>query len=177
MEYEVQSALEYEFRRNGAEGPGYPSIVGSGPFSTVLHYDKGTRRMEAGDVVVVDVGAPNTADTLATLPERIPFLGKFTARQREIYRKSCSEARKAAIAAVRPGATLARIHAAAFDYIRSKGGYAEILHSWDGAIISACEVHDVGSTARPLNQTWSSQSSPESTFRKKSSASESRTTL
>src|SRR5262249_36804813 len=57
MEYEVEAALEFEFRRHGAERPGYPSIVGSGPFSTVLHYDKSTRRMEMGDVVVVDVGA------------------------------------------------------------------------------------------------------------------------
>src|SRR5262245_52689830 len=54
MEYEVEAAVEFEFRRNGAERPGYPSIIGSGPFSTILHYDKNSRRMEVGDVVVVD---------------------------------------------------------------------------------------------------------------------------
>src|SRR5207244_9759824 len=32
IEYEVQAAIEFEFTRNGAERPGYPSIVGSGPF-------------------------------------------------------------------------------------------------------------------------------------------------
>src|SRR5262249_18644354 len=37
MEYEVEAIVEFEFRRNGAERPGYPSIIGSGPFSTILH--------------------------------------------------------------------------------------------------------------------------------------------
>src|SRR5262249_37319844 len=53
MEYEIEAALEYEFRRNGAEGPGFPSIVGSGPLSTILHYNKNERRTKAGDLVVV----------------------------------------------------------------------------------------------------------------------------
>src|SRR3989449_4970981 len=60
MEYEVQAALEFEFTRNGAERPGYPSIVGSGPFSTILHYNDNTRRIQAGDVVVVDIWAQNS---------------------------------------------------------------------------------------------------------------------
>ena len=146
MEYEVQAALEYEFRRNGAEGPGYPSIVGSGPFSTVLHYDKGTRRMEAGDVVVVDVGAEYSGYT-GDVTRTYPVSGKFTARQREIY-QVVLEAQKAAIAAVRPGATLARIHAAAFDYIRSKGYAKYFIHGTSHHL--GLQVHDVGSTARPL---------------------------
>jgi Xaa-Pro aminopeptidase len=84
MEYEVEAAVEFEFRRNGAERPGYPSIVGSGPFSTILHYDKNSRRMETGDVVVVDVGAEYSGYS-ADVTRTYPVSGKFTARQREIY--------------------------------------------------------------------------------------------
>jgi Xaa-Pro aminopeptidase len=146
MEYEVQAALEYEFRRSGAEGPGYPSIVGSGPFSTILHYDKGTRRMEAGDVVVVDVGAEYSGYS-ADITRTYPVSGKFSARQKEIY-QIVLDAQKAAIAEIKPGTTFAKIHAAAYDYIRSKGYARYFIHGTSHHI--GLQVHDVGRTARPM---------------------------
>jgi len=146
MEYEVRGALEYEFRRNGAERPGYPSIVGSGPLSTVLHYDKSRRRMEAGDVVVVDVGAEYSGYS-ADITRTYPVSGRFSPRQREIY-QIVLEAEKRALAQVRPGATLSKIHAAAFDYIKAKGYSRYFIHSTSHHI--GLQVHDVGSTTRPL---------------------------
>jgi Xaa-Pro aminopeptidase len=146
MEYEVEAAVEFEFRRNGAERPGYPSIIGSGPFSTILHYDKNSRRMEAGDVVVVDVGAEYSGYS-ADVTRTYPVSGKFTARQREIY-QIVLDAQKAAIAEVRPGATFAGIHRAAMDHIRSKGYEKNFIHGTSHHI--GLEVHDVGSTTRPL---------------------------
>jgi Xaa-Pro aminopeptidase len=146
MEYEVEAAVEFEFRRNGAERPGYPSIVGSGPFSTILHYDKNSRRMEAGDVVVVDVGAEYSGYS-ADVTRTYPVSGKFTARQREIY-QIVLDAQKAAIAEVKPGATFAGIHRAAMEYIRSKGYEKNFIHGTSHHI--GLEVHDVGSTARLL---------------------------
>ena len=80
---------------------GFPSIVGSGPNSVLLHYDKNRRRMEAGDLVVMDIGAEYgylTADVTRTAP----VSGKFTARQRAIYELVLG-AQQAAIDAVRPG--------------------------------------------------------------------------
>lgn len=146
MEYEVEAVLEYEFRRNGAERPGYPSIVGSGPFSTILHYDKSSRRMEAGDTVVVDVGAEYSGYT-ADITRTYPVSGKFSPRQREIY-QIVLDAQKAALAQVKPDATIADIHRASMGYIRSKG-YAEyFIHGTSHHI--GLEVHDVGSTSRPL---------------------------
>jgi Xaa-Pro aminopeptidase len=146
MEYEVEAAVEFEFRRNGAERPGYPSIIGSGPFSTILHYDKNSRRMEAGDVVVVDVGAEFSGYS-ADVTRTYPVSEKFTARQREIY-QIVLDAQKAAIAEVRPGATFAGIHRAAMDHIRSKGYEKNFIHGTSHHI--GLEVHDVGSTTRPL---------------------------
>lgn len=146
MEYEVEAAVEFEFRRNGAERPGYPSIVGSGPFSTILHYDKNSRRMETGDVVVVDVGAEYSGYS-ADVTRTYPVSGKFTARQREIY-QIVLDAQKAAIAEVRPGATFAGIHRAAMEHIRSKGFEKNFIHGTSHHI--GLEVHDVGSTTRPL---------------------------
>src|SRR2546427_507239 len=144
MEYEAEAALEYEFRRNGAERPGFPSIVGSGPFSTVLHYDKSGRRMQAGDVVVVDIGAEYGSYS-ADVTRTYPVSGKFSPRQREIY-QIVLDAQKAAIAKVKPGARISDLHQAAMGYIRSKGYDKYFVHGTSHHI--GLEVHDVGETSR-----------------------------
>ena len=146
VEYEVQAALEYEFTRNGAERPGYPSIVGSGPFSTILHYNDNTRRMQAGDVVVVDVGAEYSGYS-ADVTRTYPVSGKYSPRQREIY-QIVLDAQKAAIAKVKPGARISDLHNAAMSHIRSKGYEKYFIHGTSHHI--GLEVHDVGDTSRPF---------------------------
>jgi len=146
LEYEVEAALEYEFRRHGAERPGYPSIVGSGPFSTILHYDKNDRRMQASEVVVVDVGAEYSGYS-ADVTRTYPVSGKFSTRQREIY-QIVLDAQKAAIAKIKPGVRISDIHEAAMSYIRSKGYEKYFIHGTSHHI--GLEVHDVGDTSRPL---------------------------
>ena len=56
-ENEIQAVMEAEYRKLGADSPGYSSIVGSGPNSTVLHYPAGTREARSGEVVLMDVSA------------------------------------------------------------------------------------------------------------------------
>lgn len=146
MEYEVEAALEYEFRRLGAERPGFPSIVGSGPYSTILHYDKSARRMEAGDLVVVDVGAEYSGYT-ADVTRTFPVSGKFSPRQREIY-QIVLDAQKAAMKAVKPGARIGDVHAAAVNVILSKGYRQYFNHGTSHHM--GLQVHDVGDINRPL---------------------------
>lgn len=146
MEYEVEAALEYEFRRNGAERPGFPSIVGSGPFSTILHYDKSERRMQAGDTVVVDIGAEYSGYS-ADVTRTYPVNHTFSSRQREIY-QIVLDAQKAALAKVKPGARISDVHQAAVSHIRSKGYERYFIHGTTHHI--GLEVHDVGDAARPL---------------------------
>ena len=146
MEYEVEAALEYEFRRNGAERPGFPSIVGSGPFSTILHYDKSERRMQGGDVVVIDIGAEYGGYS-ADVTRTYPVSGKFSPRQREIY-QIVLDAQKAAIAKIKPGVRISDLHQAAMSHIRSKGYEKYFIHGTSHHV--GLEVHDVGDTSRPL---------------------------
>ena len=47
-EFEVQSLVEYTFRRNGADRPSFATIIGSGPNSTTLHYNADDRFIGAG---------------------------------------------------------------------------------------------------------------------------------
>ena len=83
-EFEVQALIEYTFRRYGAERPAFASIVGSGPNATTLHYNRDDRFMEAGDVVVMDVGA-TYAGYAADVTRTVPVSGTFSEEQRAIY--------------------------------------------------------------------------------------------
>jgi Xaa-Pro aminopeptidase len=145
-EYQVEAALEYEFRRQGAERPSFPSIVGSGPNSTILHYNASTRQMKAGDLLVVDVGAEYSGYA-GDVTRTYPVSGKFTPRQREIY-QIVLEAQKRALEKVKPGATIRQVHRAAYDYIESKGYANEFPHGTSHHL--GLYVHDVGDQSRPL---------------------------
>ncbi|MDQ3950565.1 MAG: Xaa-Pro aminopeptidase, partial [Gemmatimonadota bacterium] len=83
-EFELQALIEYTFRRNGAERPAFASIVGSGPNSTTLHYNRNDRFIEAGDVVVMDVGA-SYKGYAADVTRTLPATGIFSPEQRAIY--------------------------------------------------------------------------------------------
>lgn len=56
FEYEVEAALMEAFRRGGAERQAYGAIVGSGVNATILHYRSNDRRLEDGDLVLIDAG-------------------------------------------------------------------------------------------------------------------------
>jgi Xaa-Pro aminopeptidase len=145
-EYQVEAVLESEFRWAGAERPAFPSIVGSGPNSTVLHYDASTRQMQAGDLVVVDIGS-EYGGYAGDVTRTYPVSGKFTPRQREIY-QIVLDAQKLALAQVKPGATIRDVHQAAFNHIRSKGYAGEFPHGTSHHL--GLYVHDPGDQRRPL---------------------------
>lgn len=147
-EYEIEAMIEQGFRRRGAERLGFPSIVGSGPNATTLHYDKNRRRTEPGDLVVMDVGAEYgyfSADVTRTAPVD----GKFTPRQRQLYDLVLAT-QQAAIDSVRPGVTIADLNRVSRAYMRAHSGslcggescdryFVHGLSHWLGM-----DVHDVG---------------------------------
>jgi Xaa-Pro aminopeptidase len=100
-EYEVESAIEAAFLRNGALSWGYPSIVGSGPNATVLHYLASTRQMQDGDLLLVDA-AGNFQGLTGDITRTYPVNGRFTREQRAIY-DIVLEAQAAGVRAARPG--------------------------------------------------------------------------
>lgn len=101
-EYEFEGVMEYTFRRLGAEDPGYPSIVGSGPNTCILHYETNRRQSKPGDLVLMDCGAEYHGYS-ADITRTFPVSGKFTDRQRSIY-NLVLEAQTAAIAECKSGA-------------------------------------------------------------------------
>ena len=100
-EYQLAAVLWKTYIENGCEGVAYAPIVGSGPNSTVLHYSSNQRRMDRGEVVVMDAAAQ--CDNYASdITRTVPVGGKFSAREREIYNIVLG-AQNAAIAAAKPG--------------------------------------------------------------------------
>ena len=83
-EFEIQSLIEYTFRRNGADRPSFSTIVGSGPNSTTLHYNVDDRFIEPNDVVVMDIGA-SYKGYAADVTRTVPASGKFSPQQRAVY--------------------------------------------------------------------------------------------
>jgi len=153
-EYEIEAALEAEFRRNGADRVGYPSIVGSGPNSTTLHYDVNRRQTRDGDLVVLDAGAEwgqYTADVTRTFPVN----GKFTPRQKAIYDLVLAT-QQAAFDSTRPGATIAQLNRIARNYMRAHSGTLCGAETCDAYFIHGLshwlgmDVHDVGDYTTPL---------------------------
>jgi Xaa-Pro aminopeptidase len=122
-EYEIAALMKYEFERRGCEWPSYPPIVGSGFFSTVLHYDEDSNQMKDGDVVVMDV-AGSYSGYASDITRTLPVNGHFTPRQREIY-EIVLGAQNAALAAAKPGAIVRGsakgLNEIAYDYINTHG--------------------------------------------------------
>jgi len=155
FEYEAEAALEYVFHSLGAERVGFSSIVGSGPNSVILHYDRSRRRMGAGELVVVDIGAEYGYYT-ADITRTFPVSGRFTPRQKSLYDLVLGT-REAALEVIRPGATIGDVNAAAQAFLRENSGTLcgnescapYLIHGvshWLGM-----DVHDVGSNRTPFS--------------------------
>ena len=83
-EFQIEALLEYEFRRAGAGGPGYASIVGGGANATVLHYVDNDDFLHDGQLLLVDAGAEWDLMS-ADLTRTFPIGGRFSAAQRDLY--------------------------------------------------------------------------------------------
>ncbi|HEX6308776.1 MAG TPA: aminopeptidase P N-terminal domain-containing protein [Longimicrobiales bacterium] len=110
-EFEMRALVEYIFRRNGAEGPAYGSIVGSGPNSTTLHYQASDRFMQDGEVLLIDAAA-SYGGYAADVTRTFPINGRFTPEQRAIY-EIVLAAQRAAAEQIRQGATWHELNDAA----------------------------------------------------------------
>jgi Xaa-Pro aminopeptidase len=123
-EYEVAARMTYEFERLGCEWPGYPPIVGSGFYATVLHYAQNSKQMADGDLVVMDVAGAYGGYS-SDITRTLPVSGRFSPRQRELY-EIVLAAENVALAAVRPGMMLGRrgpqgLHEIAYEHINTHG--------------------------------------------------------
>src|SRR5579871_421120 len=125
-EREISALMQYEFGKRGCERPAYAPIVGSGFYSTVLHYADDDKIMKDGDVVVMDVAGEYSMYT-SDITRTVPINGKFTARQREIYnivlggQEAAIQAFQLGKSKLERGAGDDSLFKVAYDYINTHG--------------------------------------------------------
>jgi Xaa-Pro aminopeptidase len=156
-EYQIAAKMVEVHAMGGSEAEGYAPIVGAGPNSVALHYDKLSRKIEDGDIVVLDVGAQYSGYS-ADITRTLPANGKFSARQREIY-EIVLGAQNAAMATLKPGVDLCKkghsAYKVSYDYINSHGKDLHgkslgpyYIHGLGHHI--GLDVHDPGEYCEPL---------------------------
>jgi Xaa-Pro aminopeptidase len=157
-EYQVAAKMVDIHAYAGCETEAYAPIVGTGFNSTVLHYNQVDRRIEDGEIVLLDVGGQYSGYA-SDITRTIPANGKFTPRQREIY-EIVLGAQNAAMAALKPGMTLGgkdekSLQKIAMDYIDSHGKDNEgrslgryYIHGLSHHV--GLNVHDPSGPSRPL---------------------------
>lgn len=145
-EYEIEAVATYTMLRHGAEGAGYPAIVGSGPNVNAWHYQDSSRQLQDGDLIVMDYGASMGYLTI-DITRTWPASGEFTELQERAYR-CVLEAEKAIIAAMRPGVTRAETREIARE-IFERWGFTDQFPGGAGHFVGM-SVHDVGDYSLPL---------------------------
>lgn len=100
-EYELAAAIDYGFRRRGASGVAFDSIVAAGGHTTTLHHFNLSGTIKPGDLLVLDTGAEvenYAADITRTVSSR-----PATDRQQAIH-EAVRAVQKYAFGLIKPGA-------------------------------------------------------------------------
>jgi Xaa-Pro aminopeptidase len=136
-ESDLAAEIEYRMRRLGAEKPSFETIVAAGKRTALPHAQPTAAEIRAGNLVLVDMGAQQ--DGYCSDMTRMLFLGKPPSRVKRAYR-AVLEAQLAAIDAVRPGASTARVDAAARQVLKRYGLEAAFVHSTGHGL--GLEIHE-----------------------------------
>jgi len=114
----LAARLEFEMRQRGASAAAFTSICAEGANSALPHAHTGDRPIKRGSVMLVDWGAVvggYRSDLTRTL-----FVGTIPPDLGRAYR-TVLEAQQRAFAAIRPGARVCDVDAAARNFVREAG--------------------------------------------------------
>jgi Xaa-Pro aminopeptidase len=127
-EYEVAAEIEYAMRKQGCSGMAFETIVASGAYSAFPHGGCSDRKIQKGELLVVDVGA--TYKSYRSDMTRTFVAGNSTEKQKKLY-QVVKNAQDKAFELVKPNVKAANVDAAARKLI-AEAGYGE------------CFVHSLG---------------------------------
>jgi Xaa-Pro aminopeptidase len=159
FEYEVKAAIEAVHRGRGASSWSYPSIVGSGPNATILHYADGSRQIQAGDLLLVDA-ACNFEYASGDITRTYPVSGTFSPLQKDLY-QIVLQAQDEGMKVAKPGASTQDIHKKTVEVVKAgllklglisdaNGDQYRMWYTHGASHYIGIDVHDVGDRNRPL---------------------------
>lgn len=137
MEYEVAAEIEYAMRNKGSWGVAFETIVASGARSAYPHGGCIDRKIQAGDLVVIDIGASYRhyrSDMTRTF-----VAGKPSEKQKQLY-DLVRRAQEKAIGAIKPGVKASDVDAAARSVIDEAGYGENFVHGLGHGV--GLEVHE-----------------------------------
>jgi len=137
-EAEVGAAIAAAMLEEGHAAASF-IVVGSGPNGASPHHEVSGRVIEAGDVVVVDIGGPLPEGYYSDSTRTYCVGTEPAAEVRDTY-AVLLEAQLAAVAAVRPGVTAEQVDAAARDIIAGAGFGEYFVHRTGHGI--GLDVHE-----------------------------------
>ena len=108
MEYQIEAEYMHEFLNNRSKGFAYEPIIASGRNACVLHYIDNNNVCQDGELILMDVGA-EYANYASDMTRCIPSNGRFSKRQKEVYKAVLSVMKQAADL-LRPGTMLSDYH-------------------------------------------------------------------
>jgi Xaa-Pro aminopeptidase len=170
-EYELQAVIEYTFRRRGARGAAYTTIVGGGRNATILHYIANDQKLRDDELVLIDAGC-ELEGYASDVTRTYPIGGRFSGAGRAIYEVVLA-AQQAGLEACRPGSTLPAIHDAAVrkiveglvdlgllsgsveDLVANEAHRRFYMHNtshWLGLDVHDVGLYRVGGEPRPLER-------------------------
>lgn len=145
-EGEVRAEAERVWRAGGSRRTAYPSIVGSGANSTILHYPRSERVLRDGDLLLMDM-ACEYAHYATDITRTVPVNGRFSPEQRKVYDVVLAAQQKA-LSMVKPGVYHEDLDKAARTVIE-EAGYGDYFIHGLGHFVGL-DVHDAGAYQEPL---------------------------
>ncbi len=139
-EGEVAAELDYLMRRGGASGSAFDTIVAAGDNSALPHARPGPRRIEPGDLVVIDFGA--IVDGYRSDMTRTVCVGEPRSPGGRIY-EVVRASQQAGVEAVAAGVSCAEVDAACREVIDDAGWGEAFLHSTGHGV--GLDIHEAPS--------------------------------
>jgi len=146
-EYELEAEATGWMVKHGIQMAAYPAIVGSGPMGNQWHYQDNGRKMNAGELVVMDYAGSLDYLTI-DITRTWPVSGRFTEQQRKAY-DAVLDTQKAILGAIKPGVTRNAIRRIAQDTMRMHG--FDPRNAYSGHYVGL-SVHDVGDWSLPFEE-------------------------
>jgi len=141
-ERDIALELDYRIRRLGADDVGYEPIVAAGPNAAIPHHEPGGRRIVAGDVVIIDVGA--CVDGYRSDMTRTVSIGRPPAEWAERY-ELVEQAQQQGVNSVCAGVTAALVDAACRSHIADGGYAAAFVHGTGHGV--GLDIHEAPAIA------------------------------
>jgi Xaa-Pro aminopeptidase len=136
-ELEIAAELEYQMKALGCQRPAFDTIVAVGERSALPHAHPSSRRVQANEVLLIDMGA--TLDGYTSDMTRVAYTGTPPKRLRDLY-NAVLEAQLAGLNAVRPGVAVDKVDAACREVLKRHKLAKEFVHSTGHGL--GLEIHE-----------------------------------